>query len=332
MHLLIPELFADPRLLELAARDLKAPALQTLLARGTREACPADGVEAAVCTALGIARQQDWPVAPITLAVDGGRSGDAYWLRADPVHLHVMRDRIVLADHRGLEVSREDAAALTAAVTKHFGDALSPLALHPERWYVRLADAPRVLTTPPSLASGRAIEPTLPRGEDARRFRRLINEVQMLLHEHPVNLAREARGLLPINSLWLWGGGKCPRAPEGGATLFANDADVRAIGTFCKATVESAPAHLGPGLMHDEGMVLLDGLHRPARAGDAGAWRKSLLELEGDWFEPLHAALAAIGPRGALLSDPVNGKALRLHAGDRWKCWRRRPDLRSALA
>ncbi|MCB1639923.1 MAG: hypothetical protein KDI15_13865, partial [Thiothrix sp.] len=30
-------------------------------------------------------------------------------------------------------------------------------------------------------------------------------ELQMLLHQHPVNQARERQGQLPVNSLWLWG-------------------------------------------------------------------------------------------------------------------------------
>jgi hypothetical protein len=33
-----------------------------------------------------------------------------------------------------------------------------------------------------------------------------LNEIQMVWHEHPVNLAREERGEVPINSLWLYGG------------------------------------------------------------------------------------------------------------------------------
>src|SRR2546430_884920 len=39
------------------------------------------------------------------------------------------------------------------------------------------------------------------------RFHALMNEAQMLLHEHPVNAEREARGLPALNSIWFWGGG-----------------------------------------------------------------------------------------------------------------------------
>jgi 2,3-bisphosphoglycerate-independent phosphoglycerate mutase len=39
----------------------------------------------------------------------------------------------------------------------------------------------------------------------------MMNESQRFLKNHPVNLAREARGLRPANSIWLWGQGRSPR-------------------------------------------------------------------------------------------------------------------------
>jgi hypothetical protein len=45
-----------------------------------------------------------------------------------------------------------------------------------------------------------------PQEDSLREWRRLLNEIQMVWHEHPVNLARAERGEVPINSLWLFGG------------------------------------------------------------------------------------------------------------------------------
>ena len=39
----------------------------------------------------------------------------------------------------------------------------------------------------------------------------LMNESQKLLKSHPINLARESKGLPPANSIWLWGQGRSPR-------------------------------------------------------------------------------------------------------------------------
>jgi len=332
MLFLIPHLFPTARLLEAAAQDLRLPALQTLLARGTRQSCPAEGVEAAVCETLGIARQQDWPLAPISLVTDGGVAGEAYWLRADPVHLQVMRDRIVLADSSAFELTQPEADALAATIGQHFGADLSPTPLHPKRWYLRLEHAPRLTTTALSVAAGRDIDPLLPQGEDAMQFRARLNELQMLLHDHPVNLAREARGELPVNSLWLWGGGYQPASPTLDVPMFTRNADVHALGAFCNMHVAPPPKQLETSLLETEGVMLLDHLTRAGLYGDAHGWREALRELEQDWFVPLLGALRKTGPHGLRLIDPVNGKALHLHASDAWKFWRRPKDLVSMLA
>jgi hypothetical protein len=331
MLLLVPHLFPSARLLEAAAQDLHLPALQTLLTRGRRLPCPAGGVEAALCATLGIARQQDWPLAPITLAADGGVAGDAYWLRADPVHLRVMRDRIVLADSSVLELARDEADALARTIGEHFGADLNPQPLHPHRWYLRYPEAPQLTTTPLSLAAGCDIDPLLPQGLDAMRFRAELNELQMLLHEHPVNQAREARGELPVNSLWLWGGGNLPVTCATPVPLYAGNAEARALGAFCNARVEALPAHPDAQLLGSEGVILLDTLTGAGQVGDAYGWREALRELEQDWFAPLRSALRKIGPPGLRLLDPINGKALHLHAGDAWKFWRRPQSLISLL-
>jgi len=332
MLFLIPHLFPTAYLLKAAAPDLSLPALQSLLVRGTRQPCPAEGVEAALCAALGIERQQDWPLAPITLAVDGGEAGDAYWLRADPVHLRVMRDRIVLADGDALSLSRVEADALATAIGQHFGDDLRPLPLHPRRWYLRFPAAPHLTTTPLSVAVGRDIDPLLPQGADAMRFRSRLNELQMLLHEHPVNQAREARGELPVNSLWLWGGGHQPAIRSITASIYTRDPEAQALGAFCNTRVHALPAQLDAQLLKADGVILLDALIRSGQVGDACGWREALRELEQNWFVPLLGMLRNIGPQGLRLLDPVNGKALHLQARDAWKIWRRPHHLISMLS
>jgi hypothetical protein len=47
----------------------------------------------------------------------------------------------------------------------------------------------------------------MPRSPQAAPLRRLQNEMQMLLYTHPVNDARAARGVPPVNSFWLSGTG-----------------------------------------------------------------------------------------------------------------------------
>ncbi|MFP5409581.1 MAG: hypothetical protein ACLGG6_01280 [Gammaproteobacteria bacterium] len=332
MLFIVPHLFPAGHLLETAAHDLRLPALETLLARGILQDAPAEGLEAALCEALGIARQKDWPIAPLTLAAEGAAPGEAWWLRADPVHLRVMRDRIVLAGSEALALSREEADALAAAISQHFGAELTPQVHHPQRWYLRYADAPDLITTPLAVAIGRDIDPLLPLGADAMTFRSRLNELQMLLHDHPVNAAREARGEPAVNSLWLWGGGRAPALKSDLPSVHARHAATLALAASCGTRTHALPGQLPAQLFETQDVVVLDTLADSGQVGDAWGWREAMRALERDWFAPLRGQLRKAGPQGVRLLDPDHGKVLHLTARDAWRVWRRPRSLLDRLA
>jgi hypothetical protein len=279
MHcrLFVPDFF---RLV--AASNERLPAAETLIAKGRRRVGALESAEAWLFELFGVSRQRDWPVAPYSLAGDGGAPGEHYWLRADPAHLLVDRDRLVLADTP--VVSRAEAESLVETLNGHFGDELVIYPMQPGRWYARLGAAPDLQTVPPSQARGASVEPNLPEGADARRFRVLMNEAQMLLHEHPVNAAREARGDAPVNSVWLWGGGAVARAERPALReVLADDPLARGLARAAGVAAAPLPADAASWLAHgpQDGIVLavLEG-RTPA-------------ELERDWFAPLRDALRA---------------------------------------
>ena len=79
-----------------------------------------------------------------------------------------------------------------------------------ERWVARFGRMSWHRRPLAARAAGRDVEP---RGAAAaRRAATLLNEAQMVLHAHPVNEAREARGEPAVNSVWLWGAGRAPRS------------------------------------------------------------------------------------------------------------------------
>src|SRR5260221_12068527 len=187
------------------AEDLAAA--ETLIARGRRRRIASVSPEGWLFGRFGLAKQRDWPVAPYTLLADGGAPERHYWMRADPVHLQVGRDSLGLSDSAAFDVSRAESEALVETLNHHFGQTMLFYPLRPARWYVRLEKAPDMQTTPAAAARGVAIDEKLPSGPDAMSFHALMNEAQMLLHEHPVNAEREARGEPALNSVWFWGGG-----------------------------------------------------------------------------------------------------------------------------
>jgi len=322
MHcsLFIPDFFSS----ESAAPANRLAAAETLIARGRRKQAAPIAPEAWLFERFGVRKQRDCPVAPYTLLADGGAPGSHFWMRADPVHLSVGRDSLAF-DGAALDVSRSEAEALAAALNRHFGEALAFDARLPERWYVKFPGVPELATTSPSAARGTAIGDKLPSGADAMRFRALMNEVQMLLHEHPVNTEREARGVPAVNSIWFWGGGALARPAARPFSIVLSD-DPVARGLALAAGIPerrlSGNAETMLSALPAEGtaLIVLD----PQRS----------TALEHDWFGPLLAALE--GGRIGMLSLSLAGTDFLLEVetvrSDLRYFWRTRKPLRSYLA
>lgn len=64
--------------------------------------------------------------------------------------------------------------------------------------------------TPPHDISKRVIGDYLPKGEDGKALYSMMEQSYDILKNHPVNKAREARGLNGANSIWFWGRGSKP--------------------------------------------------------------------------------------------------------------------------
>jgi len=313
LRLTIPALFQTDDLLDLLGEP-RLPSLDILLARGRREPLVRSSLEALLCQELGIARQQDWPIAPIGYAAEGGLPGNDYWLRADPVHVRIERDRLILAEISDLP--QDEANRLCAALAAHFGESFSPQALRPDAWYVRAATRPDIATTSISQAAGQHIDPLLPSGGDAMQWRTLLNEVQMLLFDHPVNQARELRGEPVINSVWLWGGGCLPEAGEKSRrTILCSNATWRALVRHTGADARMLPNKWSVEIA-DDALLVLDEPHRCLRQGDFNGWLAAMRDFENNWLQPLLAS-----GRPFRLDDPLNGISLNWRSAYRCKFW-----------
>jgi hypothetical protein len=162
------------------------------------------------------------PAGALTRELMTGDAADANWLCADPAWVQPDLNGARLLACGQMQLSMEEAQALAKPLKPVFGDAGMILEVSsPDHWHVRLPQgAPTPAFASPEQAMGEDLYEHLPQGADGRRWRVLLNEVQVLLHQHPLNAERKARGLPPINSLWLWGGGRLPshvRTPLQGA-------------------------------------------------------------------------------------------------------------------
>ena len=311
------------------------PSLELLLARGRRGKAAAPDAGAWLFAAHDLAGDEarDRPVAPFARLADEDVVDTGCWICADPVHLRLQRDALVLADAKLLAITRAEADALVASLNAHFAaDGFTLHAPHPDHWYAALAQAPAISTTPLALAAGRSVDPNLPRGPAAAAWHARMNEVQMLLHAHPVNEAREARGQMPVNSLWFWGAGTLPvrdeDAPVPFSRVWAADPLARGLARWTNTPAlglpTSAQSLLDAAPAEGVGLALLDGLEAARAYGDPGAWDTRLRELESVWFAPLLAALrerriGMLSVHGFGGDKPFSVEAVRHDLGRFWR-------------
>ena len=296
-------------------------ALDRLLSRSCVQVSPGNTLDKTLCHCFGMdATQQALPVAALTLLADSGEAAHGYILRADPVHLRADQSCLRLFDSHTFPVTQEEADTLAAAIAQfysHLGWQLQ--ALRPQRWYLTLPEVPAISTRNVMQVAGQDIDPCLPQGRDAADWHAIMNEVQMLLHNHPVNAAREQRGEPAINSLWFWGGGELPTAVHTDVARLASDYPL-AMGLAQQAGIErmDVPADsaglfdfIVPGLS----LLVTDELERPAQYGEVDRWLERLLQLEQHWFAPLLKALKQ-GELASLSIYPCNGKCFHI---TRWQ-------------
>jgi len=249
--------------------------------------------------------QSHWPVAALTRQLDASDAAGATWLRADPAYVVPdMHGARMMGHGDTLGVDAEDVAALLPDLAPMFADAGFVLdAPDPARWYLRLSPEAQLPDfTDPDDALGDDLFAHLPTGEAGRRWRALLTESQVLLHQHPWNRQRIARGRPAINSLWFWGGGRLPGAvasPYG--QVRSRDSLLRALAAAAGVSVDA------------DGQVdaLVDLRHL-----------RSLPQFSDEVVQPLLAAMRR-GELDRLVLDFQDGAGLALRPSQRWRFWRR---------
>ena len=145
------------------------------------------------------------PNAALAWQLAGNNAGSAYWLYAAPVHLVLQRDSFSLAAPVPLLLESNESDVLTSALNKHFEADGLMFFWHQNTWFLSLKTNPNIQTTAPQSVINKDINAFLPRGEGAMQWAKFQNEIQMLLFDHPINLARETKCLPAINSIWCYG-------------------------------------------------------------------------------------------------------------------------------
>jgi hypothetical protein len=302
----------------------------------------------------GAAAADEAPLAPYMLRADGGEPGSATWGCVQPVHVRIAHDHLVLIDPASLELSDDEARALLAVarpLIEELGVRIE--APKPARWYLSGDGFGTLAGASPLRASGRNIEIWLPHeahsGERSRAWMKLQNEVQMAWFEHPVNEAREARGLPAVNSIWFHAQGAAQPVRSPFARVLSDAAATRGLAMSAGVETGAPPASFGAlaaltsradGAGGASGhssaalassdtystLVELDPFSAPYIEQDWARWNHAFAGVQTDWFEPALAALQSgrLGELGLTLCGDTGSVTLTVTRGDLRKFWRRR--------
>ncbi len=183
--------------------------------------------ERALAQALGLPGADGTvPWAAWDLLQAGRAPGDAAWAWITPCHWHVAQDHILMHPPEGLQLDEVDARALLGAIAPYMReDGIEVEYVAPTRWRARGEVFRGLACASLDRVTGRRVDDWLPRTPAARPLRRLQQEMQMLLYTHPVNEAREAAGLAPVNSFWVSGAGALVQAPGADARFDVQEED-----------------------------------------------------------------------------------------------------------
>ena len=355
----------------ISRRDLPPmPGLQALLSQAAIQPSGGRFLEEACLGELGLKVIYTNPIAPLTLLADGGDPAEHSWLRADPVHLHVSRDNVQLMDSHVIEPTRDEANAIAATLNAHLAtDGLVIDVRDAARWYLRIPADEMPETTALWKISGASVFEQLPRNYGGKiNWRGLQNELQMLLVDHPVNTAREARGALPINGIWFWGGGSFqtvrsnikpantarmlgvqnsrneirpprltppPKNPHRHELVVAKLALVRGLAMHYKLPLNNLPASYR-ALPSSElnTLVVLHSATRALRANQRHDWMQAAKALDHDWFSPIQAAFErkAITSLTLLLPNEAASLKASVTRPPQWQLWKRFKSTAKPLA
>jgi hypothetical protein len=301
----------------------------------------ASAAPATICALALNSHASDQPLAPMV------------WM-ASPMHLIAGLTSVHLDRRSVLRLRPEDLAALELDFQRTFGD--SGFALRPldsGEFLLSGPEMPLAGTLEPARSMGESIAADV-RGTGAPALRRLGAEIEMWLHDHTVNDARNSRGELPVTGLWLWGAGKSPRdrgpgsappdargmtreaaaagappgaPPSSGARdiLFGADAYLRGLGVLTRTNVLPLPAQLTDvfGYPHAQRAVLVIEISPMLHSNPQWTFFDALMQIDRNFIAPATKALS--DHTFEQLVIVANDHELALRARDRFKFWRRTP-------
>jgi hypothetical protein len=306
----------------------RSPAAEWLVARGSVDAPDDRSWRQWLAEEAGAGEDSllRFPAGPCMRSLEPRTAGDGTWACARPVHLLTAIDHLQLAAGN-LSLDDAESKGLVESINRHLdgrGFRLHVTQSGPD-WLLECATPIECSCVEPEAAEGRNLRDTLPAGPDGALLRALMNEIQMLLHEHPVNEARAGRRLPTVNSLWLWGFGRTAEARRANLPGLHTD-DAWLQGLWRTHGASASPLREREATALD---AACDGIVAWSRVPASGV-DAALARAEVQLFVPAKERLASGSLQQVVMR--LGDRTIRVDRGARFRFWRRSRPLHEVLA
>ena len=230
------------------------------------------------------------------------------FLVAEPTHLRLDRDRLLISESELLQLDADEAKNIIQTINQHFAPEIRLYYITENLWLIghNLPGGDSKFYSILDIA-GENIDEFLP----DIRLNKLINEIQMLLYNTPENQARKEEGSLAVNSIWLWD--KHPQAMQFKQIYANNISPLNTLSNPIPTSVEDA--------FGDNNLIVIDNLYYPCNYRDAFGWVDKLNSLDLTLGPALKKWLAQNNTLDILIPGRDNGVRLTIRRS--YKFWQK---------
>lgn len=124
---------------------------------------------------------------------------------ATPISQQLGMNTTLLLDSHSFSISKHEADCFIKDLNTFYQPNAHFSIITPELWQLTLPHIDNWSMIEPIWNVGGQMDSLLRcESHASKQWLQLNTEIQMWLHQHPINQHRQQQGLLPINSLWLW--------------------------------------------------------------------------------------------------------------------------------
>lgn len=204
-----------------------------------------------------------------------------YFLVAEPTHLRIDRDRLLISEASLLQLDKTESQAIIDIINTHFTPLFKLYYVNEHLWLLGLNINPEHEKFYPILdIIGENINDYLPKSNNSLKYNKFLNEVQMLLFSTEVNKLRKSEGSLSVSSLWLW---------DKNISNNTFDYDEVFINDNCPLLnydkIQALPNNLEQTFCSNKNsLIIIDNLYYPSSYRDSYSWQDKIEDIDKTIF------------------------------------------------